>query len=420
MSLKIINVIIFGAEKKIALKTSRNNFDSEYYEIEQNYFEITERWENTADEIEADIIIFFKNEQFLQRTKANDKILFIIKNDWKEENEILIGDKIFEHYIRNSLNKYSNSNKISVYTATFNTKDKIKVAYESLINQTHQNWEWSIYDDSTDETTWEIIKKLAKQDSRILINKNNNQSKFSKIGHNKFNAAVNCNSEYLIELDHDDAFTNDALEKILLTHKKFPECGFIYGDWTEMLFESKQELDYGDGFAWGYGSYYYKKHPFLDREVKVCCAPSVNPLTIRRLWSMYNHPKSWKKNLYMQIGGHNKVLNCADDYELMLKTFLETKILHLHHYCYLQYSYQNNTKVSSAGLGWAYHGDIFRHVKYIEKFYNKKIKNRFNELGLEDWVYGKETTDYLIDFKNGKEIIRKGEAEQKANLDFKI
>jgi glycosyltransferase involved in cell wall biosynthesis len=61
-----------------------------------------------------------------------------------------------------AINNNSSKDKISVYTAACNTKDRLWVAYDSLKNQTHKNWEWSIYDDSSDNYTWEVVKELAK------------------------------------------------------------------------------------------------------------------------------------------------------------------------------------------------------------------------------------------------------------------
>lgn len=424
MPLKIIKFAVYGLSSDISLETQTPSNQTEFSGIETIVFYNDNNFKEIFINWEPDLVIVIGNLNDYPVINSMKDILktrlFTLSHDeWEYHGQNVFVEQFFARYISNSLNKNNSYDKVSVYTVTCNTKERINVAYQSLLNQTHQNWEWSIYDDSTDDVTWQIVKDLAKQDARIIINKNNNPSHFSRIGYNKFNAATNCGSEYLIELDHDDAFTNDALEKILLTHKQHPDCGFVYGDWTEMVYESKQEITYGDGFAWGYGSYYQVKHPFLNRDVTVVCAPNVNPLTIRRLWSLFNHPKSWKKSFYMSVGGHNKYLNSADDYELMIRTFLNTKMVHLHHYCYIQYVYEKNTKVSNGGLGWSYHGDILRHVRFIENFYHQKIKNRFDELGLHDWVYNPKTRDCLKDYYAGKKYPQSGDKEQNANLNFK-
>jgi hypothetical protein len=112
-------------------------------------------------------------------------------------------------------------------------------------------------------------------------------------------------------------------------------------------------------------------------------------------------------------------LNSADDYELMLRTFMNTTMVHLHHFCYEQYFYNNNTKVSNGGLGWEYHGDILRHVRYIQNNYNIKIKERIEELGKHDWAYDSTNPDCVKNFYLGQNHPRSGDYEQRLNLDFK-
>lgn len=424
MSLKIVKMVFYGVSDIPNITTQVTDYESEYSGIQTISFIDDNNFKEVYVNWEPDIVVVIGNITYFPnivalKSSLQSKLYIISKQELAENGITYFVEQFFIRYIDNSIKNNNSVDKISVYTATYNTKERLHVAYESLKKQTHQNWEWSIYDDSTDNVTWNIIKEIAKSDTRILINKNHNQSKYSRIGYNKFNAATNCGSDYIVELDHDDALTNDCLEKILMTHKKFPECGFVYGDWVELNFESKNEIDYGSVFAWGYGSYYNTKHPYQDREIKVVCAPSINPLTIRRIWSMLNHPKSWKKDIYMKIGGHNRYLNSADDYELILRTFLNTTMVHLHHFCYEQYIYNNNTKISNGGLGWEYHGDILRHVRYIQNNYNHKIKQRIEELGKHDWAYDNINKDWIKDFYFGYNYPRRGDCEQRLNLDFK-
>jgi len=429
MPLKLFKIVVYGLDTQVELKTNSlshehmgGNHELEYgkidaivFQTDDNFLSILQSWEPDLVVVVGNITSFHNINKHFDTLKS--KLYLFSLEEWNRYGESYLSDLLFQRYISNSIKNYDSQNKISVYTASYNTKDKLLVAYESLEKQTHQNWEWSIYDDSSDDETWEAVKSLAKRDSRIIINKNNNQSLYSRIGLNKFNAAVNCSSKYIIELDHDDAFTHDALEKILLTHIKHPDCGFVYGDWTEMNRDTYQEYDYGECFAWGYGKLYDATHPFLDRPMKVVGAPNVNPLTIRRLWSLYNHPKSWKRDVYMKIGGHNKFLNSADDYEMMIRTFLNTKMVHLNHFCYIQYMYNNNTKVSSGGLGSNYHTDIFRHVRVIENHYREQIKKRFEDLGKVDWAYQPLKKDCLEDFYKGKGKYPFD--ENNVNLEFK-
>jgi O-antigen biosynthesis protein len=433
MPLKIIQVLIYGINTPIQLETfhSNHNFDVQYSGIDVIIRDSDNNFLEDLYSLEPDIILVIgtENDFPIIKEKINHctkKVLYIPKSDWETTNKEKIAETVFQKYIENSIYNYKTDDQISVYTVTCNTKEKIKIAYQSLLNQSHQNWEWVIYDDSTDQQTWQIVKQIAKEDSRIKINKNNNGSKYSKIGFNKFNAAANCSSEYIIELDHDDAFYRTTLEHILIAHKKFPKSGFIYGDWVEINFETKQEFNYdvnnfGGGFAWEYGYYYEIDSEFHNRKMKVCSAPNINSLTLRRMWSLCNHPKSWKKDLYMQIGGHNKNLNCADDYELIIRTFLNTEMVHLKNFCYYQYFYNDDSKATNHSIGkpkWVYSGDIIRTVKYIEKFYRQQIKKRIEQLGKIDWFNDCFNNSFHRLLNEGSIFYR--ENENKLNIDFKI
>ena len=79
--------------------------------------------------------------------------------------------------------------------------------------------------------------------------------------------------------------------------------------------------------------------------------------------------------------------------------------------------YNNNTKVSSGGLGSNYHTDIFRHVRVIENHYREQIKKRFEDLGKVDWAYQPLKKDCLEDFYKGKGKYPFD--ENNVNLEFK-
>ena len=54
---------------------------------------------------------------------------------------------------------YGNEDKpiLSVFTPTYITNERIFRTYESLVNQTYENWEWVVVDDSplNENKTWE-------------------------------------------------------------------------------------------------------------------------------------------------------------------------------------------------------------------------------------------------------------------------
>ena len=75
----------------------------------------------------------------------------------------------------------------------------------------------------------------------------------------------------------------------------------------------------------------------------------------------------------------------ADDYELIVRTFLKTKICKIPKLSYIQFLYRpsgNNRNTHDLSRA-----DIQRRVRTIAAHYNEQIKARFEELGQEDWAY---------------------------------
>ena len=62
--------------------------------------------------------------------------------------------------IQNDVISDTKSSLISVFTPTYKTDQRIFRTYKSLKNQTYQNWEWVVVDDSPegDYRTFEYVK----------------------------------------------------------------------------------------------------------------------------------------------------------------------------------------------------------------------------------------------------------------------
>ena len=95
-----------------------------------------------------------------------------------------------------------------------------------------------------------------------------------------------------------------------------------------------------------------------------------------------NHIRSWRATTYAEIGGHGDYIHVADDYELMVRTFLNTRMCRIPEMCYVQYR--------NYGVGNTHqsrNSEIQRLVRYFSTFYDKMIHERFLELGVDDFVW---------------------------------
>ncbi len=275
---------------------------------------------------------------------------------------------------------------ISVFTPAYKTGEKIYRPFQSLREQTYTNWEWIIVDDSDDDgKTFKMLSNLAKRDHRIQVFKPWEHSGI--IGRIKNWACSLGKGQILVELDHDDELTDHALDDVVRGFKQFPDAGFLYTDCAEIL-ENGTCHTYRDGWAFGYGS--YSDVEYKGKLYRSANAPNINAKTIRHIVSSPNHIRAWRKSFYETIGGHNKELHVADDYEIIVRTFLKTRMIRVPKLCYIQYISNTTQQVRNK--------DIQRHVRSIRVHYDRMIHHRLLELGCEDfsWDAKNGCSDYSI------------------------
>jgi glycosyltransferase involved in cell wall biosynthesis len=308
-----------------------------------------------------------------------------------------IGEMAFKAYLHNAVNNRNDIPLVTVFTPAFRTGDKIRRPFDSLRVQTHSNWEWVIMDDSDDDgETFEMLTNLAQRDPRIRLYKSYRHS--GCIGSLKKDACMLARGEYLVELDHDDELTPFALDKVVSAFKKHPECGFVYTDFAE-CFEDGAPVAYGQNRTkkppysdWGFGYGSYRDEVHGGQKYVVANAPNINPKTIRHIVAAPNHIRSWRKDVYMEMGGHGDTIHVADDYEIMVRTFLSTRMCRVPHMCYVQYRNIQEGNTHRFRIK-----EIQRLVRYFSQHYDQRIHERFLELGVDDFVWqeGKNTFECM-------------------------
>lgn len=272
-------------------------------------------------------------------------------------------------------------NMISFYTPIYNTGDKLWNTYASVARQTYQNWEWILVNDSTDGgKTLKIAEEIAANDPRVRVYDFREKSG-GCIGEVKWRACCMAKGYILAELDHDDLLVETCAEDLHKAAQAHPECGMFYGDTAEVT-ENWENHMYEPGFALGYGN--YREEEYKGRTLTPANQQNINPKTIRHIVGVPNHIRAWRRSTYFEIGGHNRSLTIADDYELVVRSFLYSKICRIPKLTYIQFLYNNASGRNTHDLSRA---DIQRRVRTIAAHYNEQIKERFEELGVHDWAY---------------------------------
>lgn len=99
---------------------------------------------------------------------------------------------------------------VTVITPAYNSEKYIEETILSVLNQTYTEWEMIIVDDCSKDSTCDIVRKYAEQDSRVklLIQESNKGA-----GAARTRALRESNGRFIAYLDADDIWTEDKLEK---------------------------------------------------------------------------------------------------------------------------------------------------------------------------------------------------------------
>lgn len=113
--------------------------------------------------------------------------------------------------------------KVTVFTPTYNRELTIERLYNSLKEQSCNDFEWLVVDDGSKDNTEELFKKWKKKDNDFKLRyiKKENGGK-----HTAINLGVKeAKGKLFFIVDSDDYLTPDAIEKILSWERELPKNG---------------------------------------------------------------------------------------------------------------------------------------------------------------------------------------------------
>ena len=271
----------------------------------------------------------------------------------------------------------------SIFTTCYKTWEKFDRVYNSLLSQHFVDWEWVLIDDTPlEDNHFAFLREKTKNENRVRLYCRSENS--GNIGNVKNEAVSLCRGQYILELDHDDEILPDCLYDAVKAFEADQEVGFVYMDFAN-IYENNTKFCYGDFICKGYGGYYCEK--YKDNWVYVYSTPNINNITLSHLVCCPNHPRIWRKSLLLQIENYSEFLHICDDYEILLKTAINTKMCKISKLSYIQYMNNDNNNFSLIR-----NSEINRigpqHI--YPQFYNKYDVNRIMK---EKNAY--EDTEYL-------------------------
>lgn len=314
---------------------------------------------------------------------------FEIRKKWVHFNEFdqdAIAEALVSTFMLNIGRDKGNDKLFSFFTCTFNTaKNVLMRLYDSLTAQTYANWNWWILDDSsTSRSVTEYLEKM--HDPRIYVIKN--ITNHGNIGFNKHTIAMAADGDYLVEIDHDDEITPDCLQLIKNAFETYPDVDFVYSHAIEEM--DGRPITYDETYALGQGAFSSVTMNGVTYDT-VPMTPNLNCLTVRHIVGLPNHVRCWKRDFYHRIGGHNKDLAVLDDMDLLLRTFLNTRLCKIDKVLYIQHEGSSN---DNKGRGSTTQGNRFDEILRVGVLlrwkYDKEIHERILDLGFEDEIWNEE------------------------------
>jgi len=209
----------------------------------------------------------------------------------------------------------------SLITPTHNPK-YISELYESIKDQTYQRWEWVIWVNGGISS--EDLPQEIRDDSRVRIGSSSLEtSSIGQIKHLAFSLGA---GDILVEVDHDDLLTPDCLEELNAAFQD-EEVGFVFSDDAKL---TENFTPYNKDLGWTHYKYEHR-----GKELTAMRTSQPNSCSIQYIWYAPDHVRAWRKSVYDELGGHNPEFDVCDDHELMIRTYLHTKMKKVEKVLYL-------------------------------------------------------------------------------------
>ena len=210
------------------------------------------------------------------------------------------------------------NHKFSIITPAHKNTPYHKELYDSILAQTYKNWEWILW--LNNDIVKDKLDKEILEDDRVIIYESDSTSK--NVGYHKHCAFHKGTGDVLVEIDSDDIVTPDCLEELNIAYQD-PEVGFAFSD---VVMYQDDFIPYNSQHGW---TEYPEKYKFRGKEYTVMNSWRPTSQSLAFIWYAPDHVRSWRKEIYNMVGGHDKELSICDDHDLCIRTYLVTKMHHI-------------------------------------------------------------------------------------------
>lgn len=118
-----------------------------------------------------------------------------------------------------------NETFVSIALLTYNRKDCLERSINSILKQTHKNFELLINDDRSSDQTEEICRKFESQDTRVKYYKNKVNRKYAG---NSNEAIIRAKSEFVAIVHDGDEYDETMIEKWVKKMVQYPSSSLAF------------------------------------------------------------------------------------------------------------------------------------------------------------------------------------------------
>lgn len=193
--------------------------------------------------------------------------------------------------------------KLSIFTPSHNPKF-LDRAWESIRQQVDgREWEWVVLLNNGAE--W---KGAYGPQVKILKDETGNKN----IGYLKRLACEMATGDVFVELDHDDELLPGCLQFICAHLRDAEQKAFLYSA-THEVRTGGAPVWYGNEFGW---------HHATQGGLTYNLPFPITPRSLCEIFYAPNHVRAWTRAAYLAAGGHDPTMECADDHDLICRTYL--------------------------------------------------------------------------------------------------
>ncbi len=221
----------------------------------------------------------------------------------------------------------------SIITPVYNGEQYIEETIKSVLSQTYRDYEYVIVDSESKDRTIDIINKYKNDVHKVICEKDNGM-------YDAIDKAIKLsNGKYILWINSDDILNNKkTLENIANLLNKKPSIEWLTGR-VSFLYENRKKI-------FSFLPYIYPKY-FIKKGWAHDCA-----------WGFIQQESTvFSKELYFKVGGFNKKLKMAGDFDLWRKFSHETNL------------YTCNIKI---GVQRKWKGQMQQDLKFYYNEINKK------------------------------------------------